>query len=123
MMLQRVGNNGVVSPDFRIENAYPASLKYWEGERTLAFPTEMTTLSHGVHVFDYPSVREWLPPFAHEILSDAHKRLVLVRVTAALRVLGLKAIWIATSPSHERDDWEEIGADAEALLNDERLTL
>jgi len=103
MMMQRVGNNGVVSPDFRIENAYPASLKYWEGERTLEFGTEMTTMSYGIHVFDYPKVREWLPPFAHETLSDAHKRLVLVRVTAALRVLGLKALWIATSPSHERE--------------------
>ena len=120
--MQRVGNNGVVSPDFRIENAYPASLKYWEGERTLEFPTEMTTLSHGVHVFDTPSVREWLPPFAHETLPDAHKRLVLVRVTAALRVLGLKAVWIATSPSHERDDWEEIMVDVAALLNDQRPT-
>ena len=121
--MQRVGNNGVVSPDFRIENAYPASLKYWEGERTLEFPTEMTSLPHCVHVFDYPSVREWSPPFAHETLSDAHKTLVLVRVTAALRVLGLQARWIATSPSHERGDWAEIMRDAQALLNDKRPVL
>lgn len=42
MMMQRVGNNGVVSPDFRIENAYPVGLKYWEGERTLEGGTDMT---------------------------------------------------------------------------------
>lgn len=122
-MMQRVGNNGVVSPDFRIENAYPASLRYWEGERTLEFPTEMTTSSHCVHVFDYPRVREWSPPFAHETLSEAHKRLVLARVTAALRMLGLQARWIATSPSHERGDWAEIMVNVEALLIDKRPTL
>ena len=120
MTMQRVGNNAVVAAEFRIENAYPASLKYWQGERTLEFPTEMTTLSYGVHVFDYPSVRTWLPPFAHETLSDAQKRLVLVRVTAALRVLDLNAIWIATSPSDERDDWSEIMLDVEAMLKEER---
>lgn len=65
-------------------------------------------------------MREWLPSFAHEALSDAHKRLVLVRVTAALCVLGPKAIWIATSPSAEHDDWAEIGVDVEVLLNDKR---
>ena len=116
--MQRLGNNGVSCADFRIENAYPASLKYFEGERTLEFATEMSTLSYGVHIFDYPKVRQWLPPFAHETLSDAHKRLVLVRVTTALRVLGLKAIWIATSPSQDRDDWAEIMVDVETLLND-----
>ncbi len=121
--MQRVGNNGVVSQDFGIENAYPANLKYWQGQRTLEFATEMSSLADGVHIFDYPSVRAWLPPFAHETLSDAHKRLVLVRVTAALRALGLKAIWIATSPSHERDDWAEIRVDAEALLNAQRAAV
>ena len=120
MMMRRVGNNAVVSAEFRIENAYPASLKYWEGGRTLEFATEMTSLSYGIHVFDYPRVRTWLPPFAHETLTDAHKRTVLVRVTAALRVLDLNAIWIPTSPSDERDDWTEIMLDVDALLKKRR---
>jgi hypothetical protein len=65
-------------------------------------------------LYDEPGRFRWEPPFRGEPLSHAEMHPILVRVTAAVLLLGVRPIW--ETMGTERTDWPVIWAEARAWL-------
>ena len=116
-MLKLAGSNRVTGDGFEIRVLFATYyVEYREGARRLLFSAEFGAFGNTALVFDFPDARQWQPPYEDDILPDAHKHLILVRVTAAMRLVGTAPDWIADSPPRDRSDWNEIMAKASAML-------
>ena len=118
MTLTRTGPRTVSSDSgFEVEEAFPYNLFYREDDRIVRFSAEMTggNSPASIILFDDDGARRWQPPHESDPLDAAAFRDILVRVNAALLVLGIRAEWQALPPESERSDWEEIRAEAAAL--------
>lgn len=104
-------------PGWEVEEHFPYHLEYREGGRALHLDAEMST-GPGVSIilFDEPRATHWQPPHRGEPLTLAAAHPILVRVTAALLLLGIRPIWETIPPEAERTDWPVIWAEAQALL-------
>lgn len=104
-------------PGWEVEEKFPWSLEYREAGRTLSLSAEMSS-GPGVSIiiYDEPDQLRWQPPHRGEPLSRAESHPILVRITAALLLLGIRPIWETMPASAERTDWPVIQAEAQALL-------
>ena len=118
MRLTRTGPRTVSADSgFEVEEAFPCNLFYRQGDRVIRFSAEMTGANSpaSIILFDDDGARRWQPPHEKELLGAAAVREILVRVNAALLVLGIKAEWQALPPESERSDWKAIRTEAAAL--------
>jgi hypothetical protein len=117
-ILERTGNRTVAGlPGWEVEEQFPYRLEYREGGRVLQFQSEMST-GPGVSIilYDEPNALFWQPPHRGAPLTAAEMHPILVRVTAAVVLLGIKPIWETMPREAERTDWPVIWAEAQALL-------
>jgi hypothetical protein len=104
-------------PGFEVLEQFPYYLEYREGGRVLRFSAEMSTGPGGsIILYDEPHATFWPPPHHGAPLSPAELHPILVRVTAAVQLLGIRPIWETIPPTAERTDWPVIRAEAQALL-------
>lgn len=118
MILQRTGNRSVAGlPGWEIEEHFPYGLEYREGGRVVRFDCERTS-GPGVSIilYDEPNGMYWQPPHRGAPLTAAEMHPILVRVTAAVVLLGIRPVWETVPPEAERTDWPVIWAEAQALL-------
>lgn len=116
-MLKLAESNRVTGAGFEVRVLFATyCVEYREGARRLLFSAEFGAFGNAALVFDFPDARHWQPPYEEDILPDAHKHLILVRVTAAMRLVGTAPDWIADFPPRDRSDWVEIMAKANAML-------
>ncbi len=116
-MLKLARSNRVIGADFEVRVLFATYyVEYREGARRLLFSAEFSAFGDTALVFDFPDARHWQPPFENDILPDTHKHLILVRVTAAMQLVGTAPDWIADSPPRDRADWGEIMVKARAML-------
>ena len=118
MIIQRTGNRTVAGlPGWEVEERFPSSLEYREGGRVLAFDCERST-GPGVSIILYyaPDNTWWQPPHRDTPLTAAEQHPILVRVTAAMVMLGITPIWEAIPPESARTDWPVIWEEAKAYL-------
>jgi hypothetical protein len=96
---------------------FPYSLEYREGGRVLQYSAELSSADDvAIILFDEPRNTYWQPPHRDQPLTLAEQHPILVRVTAAVMLLGVRPIW-ETHPRHaERTDWPVIMAEVAALL-------
>ena len=120
MIIERTGNRTVCGlPGWEVEEQFPYNLEYREdfqgSRRVLKFQAELTgTADVSIILYDEPGRFRWEPPFRGEPLTHAETHPVLVRVTAAVLLLGVRPIWQTLGP--ERTDWPVIRAEVDALL-------
>ncbi len=116
-MLRLAASNRVIGAGFEVRVLFATYyVEYREGARRLLFSAEFGAFGNTALVFDFPDARQWQPPYEEDVLPDAHKHLILVRVTAAMRLIGTAPDWVADSPPRDRADWGEIMAKANAML-------
>ena len=118
MILRRTGPKTVEGlPGFEVEERFPHYLEYRERDRVLRFSAEMST-GPGVSIilYDEPHATFWQPPHRGAPLRPAELHPILVRVTAAVQLLGIRPIWETIPVTAERTDWPVIRAEAQALL-------
>ena len=118
MILQRTGNRTVAGlPGWEVEERFPHGMEYREGGKVLAFDCEMAS-GPGVSIILYyqPNNTWWNPPHRDVPLTAAEQHPILVRVTAALVLLGINPIWEAMPPQAARNDWPVIWEEAKAYL-------
>lgn len=121
-IIARTGNRTVAGlPGWEVEEQFPYSLEYREqsddAKRVLRFQAEMTATSDvSIILYDEPGVFRWQPPFQREALTAAEMHPILVRVTAAVTLLGVRPIWETMPMERERTDWPVIMAEVQALL-------
>lgn len=99
-----------------MEEKFPWSLEYRDGGRTMVFSAEMSSVPGAILIFDEPDRLHWAPPQHQPPLTRAESHPIIVRVTAALHLLGIQPIWETMPPDAERPDWPVIRAEVEALL-------
>ena len=118
MILQRTGNRTVRGlPGWEVEERFPYGLEYREGERTLEFDCERAAGPAGSIILYYqPDNTRWKPPHRTAPLTAAEQHPILVRVTAALILMGINPIWDAVPPDAVRTDWPVIMEEAKAYL-------
>ena len=119
MVLTRTGPRTVSSDaDFEVEEHFPYYLEYREAGRELRISAEMST-APGTTILLFndadPSPR-WQEPHRDDPLDADAVRRILVRVTAALLLLGIQPSWQTLPPDAERPDWQAIESEAQALL-------
>ena len=120
MIIERTGNRSVRGlPGWEVDEQFPYNLEYredFEGtKRVLRFQAELTnTADVSIILYDEPGRFRWEPPFRGEPLTHAEMHPILVRVTAAVRLLGVRPIW--ETMGTERKDWPVIMAEANAYL-------
>jgi hypothetical protein len=120
MIIERTGNRSVRGlPGWEVHEQFPYTLEYREDfqgtQRVLKFQAELTgTADVSIILYDEPGRFRWEPPFRGEPLSHAEVHPILVRVTAAVLLLGVRPIWETMGP--ERTDWPVIWAEVNALL-------
>lgn len=120
MIIERTGNRSVRGlPGWEVHEQFPYTLEYREAfqdtQRVLKFQAELTgTADVSIILYDEPGRFRWEPPFRGEPLSHAEVHPILVRVTAAVLLLGVRPIWETMGP--ERTDWPVIWAEVNALL-------
>lgn len=117
-ILERHGSRSVLSSlGFEVHEAFPRELEYREGDHVLRFSAAADREGESsVILFEGRGTDHWQAPHAREQVSDAKKHQVLVRVTAALTLLGIPVTWESLSSRGPRDDWPAIRAEAAALL-------
>lgn len=118
MILHRTGNRSVAGlPGWEVEEHFPYYLEYREDGRVVRFSAELSS-GPGVSIiiYDEPAATCWQPPHRDKPLSAAELHPILVRVTAALQLLGIRPIWETIPPTAERTDWPVILAESQALL-------
>ena len=121
-IIARTGNRTVEGlPGWEVEEQFPYSLEYREAfqdsQRILRFQSEMTATSDvSIILYDEPGSFRWQPPFQSEPLTPAELHPILVRVTAAVKLLGVRPIWETMPVERERTDWPVIMAEVQALL-------
>ena len=116
-IIERTGNRTVAGlPGWEVEETFPWRCQYREGGRTLEFSAEMSSKPGSILVYDEPGALRWQPPHRGEPLTAAEMHPILVRVTAALVLLGIEPIWETMPPEAERKDWPVIWAEAKTLL-------
>jgi len=114
----RTGPRTVAGDGFEIEEHFPQYLDYREGGRTFRVSAEMSTApGTSILLFHDADDAHWQPPHRAEPLDAATVRTILVRVTAAMHVLGIHLDWQALPLEADRDDWAAIATDARALLS------
>lgn len=117
MILERVDGRTVRGlGGWEVEERFPYHLEYREGDRTLEFSAEMTTSPGSIILYHYPLATYWKPPHRGGPLSANEVRPCLVRITAAVLLLGIKPIWETDPVGAERSDWPVILLEAQALL-------
>jgi hypothetical protein len=122
MIIERTGNRTVRGlPGWEVEEQFPYTLEYREEyqatRRVLRLQAELTaTADVSIILYDEPGAFRWQPPFQRELLSPAELHPILVRVTAAVLLLGVRPIWETMPRDAERTDWPVIWAEAQALL-------
>jgi len=120
MIVERTGNRSVRGlPGWEVDEQFPYHLEYREDyqgtQRVLRFQAELTnTADVSIILYDEPGRFRWEPPFRGEPLTHAEMHPILVRVTAAVRLLGVRPIW--ETMGTERTDWPVIMAEANAWL-------
>ena len=118
MILQRTGNRTVAGlPGWEVEEKFPFGLEYREGERVMEFDCERAT-GPGVSIILYyePDNTWWKPPHRDRPLTAPEQHPILVRVTAALVLLGINPVWEAVPVEAARTDWPVIWEEAKAFL-------
>ena len=118
MIIQRTGNRSVAGlPGWEVEEKFPFGLEYREGGRVLDFDCERTG-GPGVSIilYDEPGRKYWRPPHRDVPLTPTELHPILVRVTAAVLLLGIRPYWETMPPGAERKDWPVIWAEVNALL-------
>jgi len=108
-------------PGWEVEEQFPYALEYREesgaGRRVLRLQAELTgTVDVSIILYDEPGAFRWEPPFRGDPLTPAELHPILVRVTAAVLLLGVRPIWETMPPEAERTDWPVIRAEVQALL-------
>jgi len=118
MILQRTGNRTVAGlPGWEVEEQFPYRLEYREGGRVLQLQAEMSTgPGTSIILYDEPNALYWQAPHRGAPLTGAEMHPILVRVTAAMVLLGIRPIWETMPREAERTDWPVIWAEAQALL-------
>jgi len=125
MTLTRIGPRSVSSDDgFDVEEQFPARLVYRDGARRMSFSAELTAFDSpfSILLFDETGGRRWAPPHEGEAVADSAYRQILVRVNAALVVLGIRADWQTLPPERERGDWAAIRSEAAYLARGSKST-
>ena len=118
-ILQRTGPRPVASLfGFEVHEAFPRHLEYREGDYVLRFAADPARPGTGaaITLYDGIATDRWEPPHDTEPIGDVKKHQILVRVTAALALLGITPAWETFAPGGPRKDWPEIEAEAAALL-------
>jgi len=120
MIIERTGNRSVRGlPGWEVDEQFPYNLEYREdyqgAKRVLRFQAELTnTADVSIILYDEPGRFRWEAPFRGEPLTHAEMHPILVRVTAAVLLLGVRPIW--ETMGIERTDWPVIWAEANAWL-------
>jgi hypothetical protein len=118
MVIRRTGNRSVEGlPGWEVEEHFPFGLEYREGGKVLRFDVERAG-GPGVSIilYDATARTHWQKPHHEEPLSYEAQHPILVRVTAAVLLLGVNPIWESNPPEGERKDWPVIWQEAKALL-------
>ena len=117
MTLTRTGPRSVSSDDgFAVDEEFPERLVYRDGARRMSFSAELTAYDSrfSILLFDDANGRRWEAPHRDETISETAYREILVRVNAALAVLGIRADWQTLPPERDRGDWAAIRSEAVA---------
>ena len=119
MVLTRVDGRTVRGlPDWEVEEFFPNYLEYREGGRVLQISAEGSTGPEtSIILYHCPRATWWQPPHRAEPLTPDEVRPCLVRITAAVVMLGVRPIWETEPVGEERSDWPVILAEARALLH------
>ncbi len=103
-------------PDWEVREAFPSYLEYAEGPRRLRFGAELAGGSRvDIILYDDPGCLRWEPPHATDRVDPIVEHRAVVRVSAALALLGIRPAW-ETLRGRERPDWPVIQAEVAALL-------
>jgi hypothetical protein len=118
MILSRTGPRTVSGlPGFEVEEHFPSFLEYREGGRVFRIAAEMATgPGSSILLFNEPKGARWQAPHGDDPLGPETIHAILVRVTAALRLLGITVYWQTLPAEAERTDWPVIEAEARAYL-------
>lgn len=118
MIIHRTGNRTVAGlPGWEVEERFPYTLVYREGGRALELSAELSSgPGTSIILYDEPNGIYWQLPHRDAALTAAEMHPILVRITAAMLLLGIRPIWETMPPEAERSDWPVIWAEAQALL-------
>ena len=118
MIIQRTGPRTVEGlGGFEVEEGFPYYLEYRQGGRVMRIAAELAAgPGASIILFDETRSARWQAPHQNDPLDAAAMHQILVRVTAAVLLLGIQPIWQALPPEAERTDWPVIWAEADALL-------
>ena len=117
MILTRTGPRSVRGEKCDVEDQFPERFVYRDGNRHLSFSAERTAFDSPASILSYDdgTERRWKAPHEPEKITDETYREILVRVNAALVVLGIRADWQTLPPERERGDWAAIRSEAAEL--------
>ena len=118
MILRRTGPRSVEGlPGFEVEEHFRHYLFSREADRVLRVSAELSSGPDvSILLYDEPGHAYWQPPHRGEPLTRAEMHPILVRITAAVLLLGVRPIWQTIPPEAERTDWPVILSEAQALL-------
>lgn len=118
MIIHRTGPRSVAGiPGWEVEEHFPYYLEYREAGRVLRYSAELASGPRvSILLYDEPNAAAWQPPHRGGTLTLAEQHPILVRVTAAVLLLGVRPIWETMPPAAVRSDWPVIWAEAQALL-------
>jgi hypothetical protein len=92
-MLQREGKRYAVTSDegFRVDRSgSPMTqfvLRYTEGDHVLEYPLE-NLVAGSVTPIVVADIKGWMPPHAHEVITESKREQIGARLVAALTFLG-----------------------------------
>jgi hypothetical protein len=117
MILQRTGNRTVAAcREEKSRSGFPTA---WDREvgRVLECDGEPSTGPGASIILYYQPNNTWRkPPHRDALLTVSEQHPILVRITAAMALLGINPVWEAIPPQLAGTDWPVIREQAKAYL-------
>lgn len=117
-VIHRTGGRSVEGlPGWAVDEHFPYYLEYRENGKVLRFDVERTMGPEvSIILYDRTVNTRWEKPSHETPLSYAEQHPILVRVTAAVLLLGVEPLWETWPVGGERKDWPVIHEEVKALL-------